>query len=93
MHISNLSLTTEKGKINIYQLTIYFNKNTKFTYYYLCFILYDRKYKTIFCHKKIWFDPVRKAINAQSLISAVPLLTDTGVLGCWVFPLARCTPH
>ena len=49
--------------------------------------------KKIFCHKKIWFDPVRKAINAQSLISAVPLLTDTEVLGCWVFPLARCTPH
>ena len=42
--------------------------------------------------KRIWFDSIGKANCRQPLISAVQLLTDTGIFGCWVSPLARCTP-
>jgi len=43
-------------------------------------------------NKRIWFDYIGEAAYYQPLTSAVPLLTDTGALGCWVSPLARFTP-
>ena len=35
---------------------------------------------------------VGEAGSHRPLTGAIPLLTHTGTLGCWVSPLARCTP-
>ena len=37
-------------------------------------------------------DYVGKAAGHRPLTGAVPLLTHTGTLGCWVSPLARSAP-
>ena len=38
-------------------------------------------------------DCVGEASGHRPLTSAVPLLTHTGTLGCWVSPLAQSAPH
>ena len=42
--------------------------------------------------KRLWSDYIAEANPNPSLTGAIPLLTRTGTLGCWVSPLARCVP-
>ncbi len=42
--------------------------------------------------KRLWSDYIAEANPCPSLTGMNPLLADTGTLGCWVSPLARCVP-
>ncbi len=42
--------------------------------------------------KRLWSDYIAEANPYPSLTGANPLLANTGTLGCWVSPLARCVP-
>ena len=53
---------------------------------FLCFLF------TIKVRKSSESSRIVRAVNHQTLTGAIPLLTHTGTLGCWVFPLAQSAP-
>jgi len=67
--------------------------NLLYFFHSQAYILWLPEYiSPFFREEKIRSGFIGEANHNMPLTCAIPLLTHTGVLGCWVSPLARCTP-